>query len=139
VFDALASLASRRGWLVVTLAAIVFVVAGALGAGAAGRLDPFGADDPGTESVIADQRLEDAGFREIGVVVLVEGIDVRSAQGRERVETVTRRLETDPEVAAVSNFLNTGSRDFISRDGHATYLAVALKPTDDHGRQDAAG
>jgi len=33
----------------------------------------YGADDPSTESVIADQRLEDAGYRETGVVVLVRG------------------------------------------------------------------
>ncbi len=138
MFDALARLASRRSWLVVTLAAIVFVAAGMLGAGVAGRLDPFGADDPGTESVIANQRLEAAGFREIGVVVLLRGIDVRSPEGRTRVEAITRRLGTDRDVASVASYLSTGSRDFISRDGEATYLAVALKPTDDQGRQDAA-
>src|SRR6266540_3863346 len=138
MFDALARLASRRSWLVVTLAAIVFVAAGMLGAGVVGRLDPFGADDPGTESVIANQRLEAAGFREIGVVVLLRGIDVRSPEGRTRVEAITRRLGTDRDVASVASYLSTGSRDFISRDGEATYLAVALKPTDDQGRQDAA-
>src|SRR6266545_2124941 len=125
MFDALARLASRRSRLIVILAAIVFVVAGMLGRGVAGRLAPFGADDPATESVIAEQRLEAAGFREIGVVVLARGLDVRSAQGRERIEAITRRLETDPEVATVSSFLTTGSRDFVSRDGDATYLAVA--------------
>ncbi len=139
MFDALARFAKRRSWLVVLAATVVFVVAALLGSGVAGRLDPFGADDPGTESVIAEHRLENAGYREIGVVVLIEGIDVRSAQGRERVEALTRRLETNPEVATVSSFLTTGSRDFVSLGGGATYLAVALKPTDDHGRQDAAG
>jgi uncharacterized membrane protein YdfJ with MMPL/SSD domain len=122
----------------VVLAAILFVIAGAFGAGVADRLDPYGADDPDTESVIADQRLENAGFRETDVVVLVEGVDVRSPQGRERMEAVTHRLEADPDVASVSSFLSTGSHDFISRDGRSTYLAVALEPTDDHARQDAA-
>jgi RND superfamily putative drug exporter len=39
----------------------------------------------------------------------------------------------------VSSFLTTGSRDFISRDGHSTYVSVALQTTDDGDRQDAAG
>src|SRR6266508_6734699 len=117
MFDAVAHLADRRSWLVVLAATSFFVVAGVLGGGVAGRLDPFGADDPGTESVIAEQRLQDAGFRKIGVVGLIEGVDVRSPQGRERIEAITRRLETDPEVATVSSFLTTGSGDFVSRDG----------------------
>jgi len=139
MMERLAQLADRRTKTILILAVILFVAAGALGAGAAKRLDPFGADDPGTESVIADQRLEHAGFRETGVVVLVSGTDARSPQGRERIEAIAGRLEADRDVASVSSFLSTGSRDFISRDGDSTYLAVALRPTDDHGRQGAAG
>jgi uncharacterized membrane protein YdfJ with MMPL/SSD domain len=138
MMERLARVVQRRARRVVVLAAILFVIAGAFGAGVADRLDPYGADDPDTESVIADQRLENAGFRETDVVVLVEGVDVRSPQGRERIEAVTHRLEADPDVASVSSFLSTGSQDFISRDGRSTYLAVALEPTDDHARQDAA-
>ncbi len=136
--DRLARLASRRARRVLLVAAAFFVVAGALGAGVADRLDPYGAEDPETESVIADKRLEEAGFRETGVVVLVQGIDVRSAQGRERVQTLARRLETDPDVTQVASFPSTRSPDFVSRDGRATYLAVALAPTEDDALQDAA-
>src|SRR6266545_5231881 len=139
MMERLAQLADRRAKTILILAVILFVAAGALGAGAAKRLDPFGADDPGTESVIADQRLEHAGFRETGVVVLVSGTDARSPQGRERIEAIAGRLEADRDVASVSSFHSTGSRHFISRDGDSTYLAVALRPTDDHGRQGAAG
>src|SRR6266540_5897658 len=139
MMERLAQLADRRAKTILILAVILFVAAGALGAGAAKRLDPFGADDPGTESVIADQRLEHARFRETGVVVLVSGTDARSPQGRERIEAIAGRLEADRDVASVSSFLSTGSRDFISRDGDSTYLAVALRPTDDHGRQGTAG
>ena len=138
ITERLARLAHRRARRVLIFAAILFVVAGALGAGVADRLDPYGADDPDTESVIADNRLEQAGFRETGVVVLVEGVDVRSPAGRSRIELLARELETDPDIASVSSFAGTGSRDFVSRDGDAAYLAVALEPTDDHARQDAA-
>ena len=34
-------------------------------------------------------------------------------------------------------YYDTRSPAFVSRDGHATYFAVALKPTDDKERQDA--
>jgi uncharacterized membrane protein YdfJ with MMPL/SSD domain len=82
--------------------------------------------------------LQNAGYRETGVVILVRRVDPRSPRGRERIETITRELHSDHDVASVSSFLDTGSSDFISRDGGSTYLAVALAPTGDHARQDAA-
>ncbi|MGH3112702.1 MAG: MMPL family transporter, partial [Gaiellaceae bacterium] len=136
--ERLARLADRRAKQILIFAAAFFVLAAALGAGVADRLDPFGADDPDTESATADRRLEQAGFRETGVVVLVEDVDVSSTDGRERIEALTRRLERDSDVASVASFLSTGSRDFVARDGDATYLAVALEPTGDHDRLDAA-
>jgi uncharacterized membrane protein YdfJ with MMPL/SSD domain len=139
MIERLAHLADKGARRVVALAIVLFAVAGTLGAGVAKQLDPFGADDPATESVIADHLLHSAGFRETDVVILIRGIDTRATIGRERIERISRRLQGDPDVASVANFLNTGSHDFISRDGHSTYLAVALKPTDDHSRQDAAG
>ena len=138
MMDRLARLADRRARRVLVLAGVFFVVAGALGAGVADRLDPYGAEDPDTESVRADDRLEDAGFRDTGVVVLVRGLDVRGAAGRARVERLAKRLEADPDIASVADFPRTGSPDFVSRDGRSTYLAAALKPTDDHAQGDAA-
>jgi uncharacterized membrane protein YdfJ with MMPL/SSD domain len=136
--QSLAGLVDRRARWITILGAIFFVAAGILGAGVAKRLDPFGADDPATESVIADKRLEQAGFRETAVVVLIRDADPRDRRGAVRVETIARKLAGDPEVASVTSYLDTGSRDFISRDGASTYLAVALQPTDDRGRLDAA-
>ena len=119
----LARMASGHARRVLAIAGIFFLVAGALGAGVANRLDPYGADDPDTESVIADQRLEDAGYRESGIVVLV--------RGEGRVGPVVVALRRDPDVAAVT-------RPVRSRDGSAGYVAAALKPTADDERQDAA-
>ena len=138
MMEQLARLAERRAKRVLIFAGILFVAAAALGAGVADRLDPFGAEDPDTESAIADERLEQAGFRHTGAVVLVRNLDVLSPGGRERIEALTRDLEGQPDVASVSSFLTTGSRDFVSRDRDSTYLAVALDPTDDRGRLDAA-
>ena len=102
MIERLARLANRRARRTLMLAGVFFLIAGALGAGVADRLDPYGADDPDTESVIADQRLEDAGFRETGVVVLV--------QDRARLGAIAADLRSDPDVASVA-------RGPVSRDG----------------------
>jgi uncharacterized membrane protein YdfJ with MMPL/SSD domain len=138
MMDRLARLADRRARRVLAVAGVFFVVAGALGAGVANRLDPYGAEDPATESIVADHRLEHAGFRETGVVVLVRGVDVRSPSGRATVERLAKQLEADPDVASVVDFPRTGSPDLVSRDGRSTYLAAALRPTDDHAQGVAA-
>jgi uncharacterized membrane protein YdfJ with MMPL/SSD domain len=137
MFDALARLADRRGRRVLILAVVFFLFAGAVGAGVADRLDPYGADDPDTESVQANERLEDAGYRPTGVIVLIEDVDVTSREGRERVESITREVSQDADVMRVNGFLDTGSRAFVSEDGSATYLSVRLSPTDDQEFQDA--
>jgi uncharacterized membrane protein YdfJ with MMPL/SSD domain len=136
--ERLARLVDQRARWIVIVAAAFFVLAGAFGAGVASRLDPFGVDDPATESVIADQRLEQSGFRDTSVVVLVAGVDPKTLEGRDRIAAIARNLEHDPDVASVTSYLTTEARDFISRDGDATYLAVGLKPTEDRARQDTA-
>jgi uncharacterized membrane protein YdfJ with MMPL/SSD domain len=137
MLERLAELAERRGRRVVIVAVVLAVAAGGLGAGVADRLDPYGADDPDTESVRAADRLEQAGYRETGVVVLVDDVRVDSAAGRERIETLSERIRADEDVAGVASFYSTGSRDFVSRDGRSTYLAVQLSPTEDDQVQDA--
>jgi uncharacterized membrane protein YdfJ with MMPL/SSD domain len=138
MFPYLASLATRRRRTVLIFSVVIFIAAGVLGAGVADRLEPYGADDPDTESVKADERLEDAGYRETGAVVLIEDVDVDSAAGRERVQDLAREIGNQPEVAEVASTYTTGSRDFVSRDGDSTYLGVRFTTTDDDGEQDAA-
>jgi putative drug exporter of the RND superfamily len=137
MFDALARLADGSARRVAIFAAIFFVVAGAIGGGVASRLDPYGADDPATESVRADELLEDAGDREIGVVVLIQDAPVSEPSTRDKVTAIVRGLRARPDVALVRGFYDTRSRDFVSRDGDSTYLVVALRPTDDKEWQDA--
>ena len=137
MFDALARLAQNHRRLVAIAAFVVFGAAGAIGGGVADRLDPYGADDPDTESVIASDRLEDAGYRPTSVVVLAEGVDPRSAEGKARLAELTEQVEADPDVSGVASFATTKSPAFVSTDGDATYLAVSLTPTEDGDVQDA--
>jgi uncharacterized membrane protein YdfJ with MMPL/SSD domain len=138
MFDALASLADRRARRIVIVAAVAFLAAGAFGGSVADRLDPYGAEDPDTESARADELVEATGFRETSVVVLVEDAPVSAPAGRRRVAEIERELESRPDVAAVGGYLDTRSRDFLSRDRDATFLAVSLNTLDDGDRQDAA-
>ena len=138
MIDRLAKLVQSRPRTIAIVAAVLFAAAGALGSGVAERLDPYEATDADTESVIADRALENAGYRETSVVVLIEGVDPRSAAGRERVAEVTETIAAQPEVAETVSFLDGGSADLVSRTGDATYIGVLLEPTDNGDLQDAA-
>lgn len=134
--ERLANLIGSRPKRIVVLAVVLFAVAGALGAGVADRLAPYSADDPGTESVIAEERLEDAGFRQTEAVVLIEGVDPETPAGARRVEAVAAQAAEVDGVRAVSGYLDTKDRAFVSRDGDKTYLAVQFESTNDDEVQD---
>jgi uncharacterized membrane protein YdfJ with MMPL/SSD domain len=138
MFGALANLANSRAKIVLVVAVVGAILAGALGSGVADRLDPYGAEDPATESIQAGNRLEDAGYREPSVIVLVDSGNVESPAAKKKVDAVAAQLKADPDVATVSGFYDTGARDFVSKDGQSTYLAVGLKATTDKDQQDAA-
>jgi uncharacterized membrane protein YdfJ with MMPL/SSD domain len=137
MFDRLSSLAQFHRRPVIAVAIVFFLIAGAMGGTVADKLDPYGADDPATESVQADERLEDAGYRDSSVIVLMSDTDPATPAGAKRVREIESRVKADPEVAEVVGYLQTRSRDFVSEDGGATYLAVSLTPTDDKELQEA--
>ncbi len=138
MLDALARAADRRARRTVLAAVVFFLVAGALGGSVASRLDPYQADDPATESVRATNLLQDAGYRTAAVVVLFRDSPVSAPSTRREVRGVERQLRARHDVTSVTGYYDTGSRDFVSRRGDATYLAVALKPTHDKDWQQAA-
>jgi uncharacterized membrane protein YdfJ with MMPL/SSD domain len=138
MFDALARLADGRGKLVVGLAILFFLVAGAVGGGVADKLDPYGADDPETETVEAAHRLQDAGHRDTSVVVLIENGSPDDPRNVRRVAGIQKKLEANRDVDSVVGFDSTRQLDFVAEDGGAQYLAIALKPTDDKEWQAAA-
>ncbi len=131
MFDALARLADRRARRIGLLAIALFLLAGALGGSVASRLDPYGADDPATETVKARERLEDAGLRAPAVIAVVENAPVASPATRRRVEALEGVVRRRGDVASVGGYYDTHSPAFVSRDRRSTYFAVALKPTDD--------
>jgi len=138
MLDALARFVYRRRRIVAIGAAAFFLVAGGVGGSVADHLDPYGADDPDTESVKADNLLDQHGFRDTGVIVLLRDAPASDPRTKDRVLGIERELRARPDVAGVTSYYDTSSRDFVSHDGRKTYLAVALRPTDDKAQQDAA-
>ena len=138
MLDALARFVYRRRRLVALAAGVFFVIAGALGGSVASHLDPYGADDPATDSVRADNLLSDHGYRDASVIVLIRHAPVAEASAQARVDGIARQLRARRDVAWVRDYYDTHSRAFVSRDGSETYLSVALKPTDDKELQDTA-
>jgi uncharacterized membrane protein YdfJ with MMPL/SSD domain len=138
MFDSLARLANRRARRIGLIAIAFFLVAGALGGSVASKLDPYGADDPATETVKAREQLQGAGLRGPAVLVVVRDAPVAAPATRRRIAALERELRRRADVATVSGYYTTRSRDFVSHDGRSTYLAVGLKPTDDKQSQEAA-
>ena len=138
MFDALARFIYARRRLVGIGAVVFFIVAVTVGGSVSKHLAPYGADDPSSESVHADNLIQAKGFRDTSVVVLIKGGPVGSAATKAHVTGIAKSLSDRPDVASVHGYYDTGSRAFVSHDGRETYLAVALKATDDKGRQDAS-
>jgi uncharacterized membrane protein YdfJ with MMPL/SSD domain len=139
MFDSLARLADRRARRVGLLAILFLVVAGALGGSVASRLDPYGAEDPATETVKAREQLEAAGLRAPAVIAVVEDAPVASPDSRKRVLALEHQVEARSDVASVTGYYDTHSPVFVSKAGDSTYFAVSLKPTGDKQVQEVGG
>jgi len=136
MFDSLAKFAHGNARRIGLVAIGFFLLAGVIGGGVASKLDPYGADDPATETVKAMDRLQEAGLRVPAVIAVVEDAPVSSPATRRRVEAMEDEVRERADVASVSGYYDTRSPAFVSRDGQSTYFSVALKTTEDKAEQD---
>jgi uncharacterized membrane protein YdfJ with MMPL/SSD domain len=139
MFDALARFADKRARRIGLFAIVFFAFAGVLGNSVASHLDPYGAEDPATETVKAKQELQAAGLRVPAVVAVVEHASVAAASTRARVEALENEIRRRSDVSSVSGYFDTHSPAFVSNNRDSTYFAVALKPTESKPEQEAAG
>jgi RND superfamily putative drug exporter len=137
MFDSLARFADGNARRIGIFAIAFFLLAAVLGGSVASRLDPYGADDPATETVEARERLQDAGLRAPAVLAVVEDAPVAEASSQARVEALERSVRRRADVQAVSGYYDTRSPAFVSRDRQSSYFVVSLKPTDDKEVQNA--
>jgi uncharacterized membrane protein YdfJ with MMPL/SSD domain len=137
MFDSLARLANGSAKRVGLFAIAFFLLAGAIGGSVADRLDPYGAEDPDTETVKAMDRLEEAGLRVPAVIAVVEDAPVGDPASRRRVIALEHEIRERTDVASVTGYYDTRSPAFVSRDRQSTYFAVALKATGDKELQES--
>src|SRR3954447_10843858 len=114
MLDSLARFVYRRRRLVAVGAVVFFVVAGGFGGSVASHLDPYGADDPATDSVKADNLLQGHGFRDASVIVMVQNSPIANPATRTRVDGIERQLRARRDVAWVRGYYDTHSRAFVS-------------------------
>jgi uncharacterized membrane protein YdfJ with MMPL/SSD domain len=130
---AMAALVDRHPWWIVAAALVLVAIAGAASAGLTHRLEPFGDQDPATESARADLRiyqLTRAGA-EPGVAVLVRS-------SRREIAFVRHTLRGDRNVAAVRGYARGRRSRFLSRDHRAALVLAFFRANDDKTRQATA-
>ena len=98
MFDALARFSDGNARRIGIAAILFFVLAAAIGGSVASRLDPYGADDPATETVESRERLHDAGLRIPAVLAIFKNAPVAAPATRARVEALERSVRERPDV-----------------------------------------
>ncbi|HWF55223.1 MAG TPA: MMPL family transporter [Solirubrobacteraceae bacterium] len=140
MLDRLAARLHAHGRAILAVAIVGAAIAGAFGAGVTSRLSPFGANDPSTQSVQAQNRFQAATGRQIdpGVVALVRSGPVGSPAARAAVGAVRARLLRQPGIAAVFSYYQTGQRAMVSADGRSTYVVAYFRNISDTRASDDA-
>jgi len=114
-------------------AVLLAAVSAVFGFGVAGRLDPFGATDPATQSVQATKRFESATGRRIepDVIALVRVGNVATAAAHARVQRVASQLARQPGVVAVQSLYTTRDPAMVSLNRRLTYIDVFYRSASD--------
>ncbi|HEX3211141.1 MAG TPA: MMPL family transporter [Actinomycetota bacterium] len=120
------SLGHRR--LVAAAWVVLFVAGIALGSGVFERLDPDVGDVAGTESALAEARLDalDPGGESIAAVA--DGIDPRDPAVAASLRATAGRLRAIPGVAEVADPVTTPVPELVAADGRAVLVAVEIAP-----------
>jgi RND superfamily putative drug exporter len=127
-----------RGVLAAAVAGAI--VAGVFGFGVAGKLSPYGAKDPATQSVRATKRFEAATHRQLdpGVIALVRSGDITTPAARRLTASVAAGLSAEPDVASVLSYYTTHNLAMVARDRRSTYVLAYFRPLADKRIQDDA-
>ncbi|MFF4992604.1 MMPL family transporter [Streptosporangium saharense] len=137
MFSALGRFAARRRLWVVIGTLIFTVVAGGWGSGVLSRLGGgAGFDDPGSESVHADEIVAGPlGRYANDIVALYESPD-KTVDDPAFSGPLQSALAAVPrtDIVRLESYWTTKSPDFVSKDKHATYVAIQLNSSNDQQR-----
>ncbi|MFI7241763.1 MMPL family transporter [Streptomyces qinglanensis] len=132
MFERIAELAIRRSRLVLSIAAVVVALMGALGAGTFGKLLAGGFDDPASPSSRARDVIEKEFGGETNLVLLVRAADGRvDDPAAERTgRALVSDLKAEPELGKVVSYWDTGSAGLRSEDGREALVLARVKGHD---------
>ncbi|MDP9863934.1 MULTISPECIES: MMPL family transporter [Streptosporangium] len=124
---ALGRLAGRRRWWVVTAAVLLALLGGVWGTGTFGALTGgAGFDDPGSESVRADELLAGPLGRWSADLVVLYDSENATVDDPEFAGPVRRALDGVPRegIARLESYWPAKTGQYVSHDRHATYVTV---------------
>jgi len=134
ILTRLGRLSVRRRRLVLVLAVIVFVLAGAYGGSVPDYLGSGGFDDPASESTRGDQALYDtfgASTPNLLLLVTAEGGDVDSPEVEAAATALTEELAAEADVTNVVSYWSLGSPPPLRSVGGDKALVLASIEGDD--------
>jgi RND superfamily putative drug exporter len=141
MFRALARFVQAHPRRILAGALVIVVAAGAYGGGVASRLAPYGAEDPASESVKANNLFRAATGRQpsLDILALVQlPSGPKASDARLRVGRVATTLQREPLVKQVDTYFATHNPQMVSKDGRWTWVAAYFRPSADKQAQDAA-
>ena len=118
------------------IAVVVAIASSFLAAQASSALSAGGWLDANSESAAVAARLDtEFGAGRSSMIALFRsttpGADARSADFQGAIKTATASLATDPRVAGIIGYAETGDARFISTAGDAAYVVIELDMTDE--------
>ncbi len=139
----LARLVTRRPWWLIALALILLGLGGVVGGSLTQNLSDGGFEDPDSEFVLAEERLQAAsGVNPLPAIILVveaEDGDITTPAGQEQVSSAAATLAAIDRVALVQTPFDGGNEAFIAEDGDKAFVLGSLAPiSDDEATEVAA-
>jgi RND superfamily putative drug exporter len=129
-----ARLSTGRPRAVLLLAAVFFVVAGAVGGGVAEHLTSGGFDDPAAESSKAGELLADefdTGVPNVILLVTAKSGDVDDPDAAAAGQAVTERLAAEPGLDDVVSYWSEGNAPPLRSEGGDRALVIGRIDTED--------
>jgi putative drug exporter of the RND superfamily len=138
VLARIARFSIRHRRLVAAAWVVLFVAGIAIGGGVFERLSPDVGDVEGTESALAEARLDalDPGGETIAAVA--DGVDPHHPVVAANIRATVQRLRSIPGVAEVADPVTGDAPELVAGDGRAVLVAVELAPGLDEDRFDQA-
>ncbi len=124
----LARFSFRHRRLVAAVWALVFLVGIVVGGGVLSRLSSDVGNVAGSESALADARLDALQPGGPSIYALADGADLHDPGVAARIRATVERLRAVPGVAEVTDPVTTPPRELAAGDGRAAMVVVEFAP-----------